>query len=108
MELRPLWAQARVELFGHALLEKLVSPWKSVTAHVYQAERAINFESALDQSLAQDLQPERLATKPFVPLPVLGIPGWCPENAIPAFYDDLAVFRPARAVAAAPSQGQPA
>lgn len=100
--LRPLWAQARVELFGHALLEKLVSPWKSVTAHVYQAERALNVDNALDANLAQDLQPVRLATKPFVPLPVLGIPGWCPENAIPAFYDDSAVFRPVRAVASAP------
>lgn len=97
--LRPLWAHARVELFGHALLEKLVSPWKSVTAHVYQAECAINFDNALDQNLAQDLQPERLATKPFVPLPVLGIPGWCPDNALPAFYDDPVVFRATRRTA---------
>lgn len=94
--LRPLWAQARVELFGHALLEKLVSPWKSVTAHVYLAESAIDFESFLDEGLAQDLQPERLAAKPFTPLPVLGIPGWWPANAMPVFYDDPTVFRSAR------------
>ncbi|MFN7122210.1 MAG: DUF3025 domain-containing protein, partial [Hydrogenophaga sp.] len=32
--LRPLWSQARLVLFGHALLEKLVTPYKSITAHV--------------------------------------------------------------------------
>lgn len=31
---RALWAQARLVLFGHALLEKLVAPYKSITAHV--------------------------------------------------------------------------
>ncbi|MBV2164774.1 MAG: DUF3025 domain-containing protein [Comamonas sp.] len=28
--------------------------------------------------------------------PVLGIPGWCAENANFYFYDDSVVFRPAR------------
>ncbi|MBI3533147.1 MAG: DUF3025 domain-containing protein [Burkholderiales bacterium] len=32
IELRPLWAQASLLLFGHALLEKLVSPRKPITA----------------------------------------------------------------------------
>jgi len=32
---RALWAQARLVLFGHALLEKLASPYKSITAHVF-------------------------------------------------------------------------
>ena len=36
------------------------------------------------------------AAKPFLPLPVLGLPGWCVENESPAFYDDAAVFRPPR------------
>ena len=31
-----------------------------------------------------------------LPLPVLGIPGWWPENEKEDFYDDAAVFRPAR------------
>lgn len=31
---RALWAQARLVLFGHALLEKMVAPYKSITAHV--------------------------------------------------------------------------
>lgn len=32
--LRPLWAEARLVLFGHALLEKLLQPYASITAHV--------------------------------------------------------------------------
>lgn len=35
--LRPLWAQARLVVFGHALTEKLVVPYKSITGHVYRA-----------------------------------------------------------------------
>jgi len=31
--------------------------------------------------------------RPFVPLPVLGVPGWWPANDDLAFYDDPAVFR---------------
>ncbi len=30
---RDQWAHARVELFGHALLEKLCNPYKAITAH---------------------------------------------------------------------------
>jgi len=36
VDLRPLWCQAHLVLFGHALLEKLVVPRKSITAHVYR------------------------------------------------------------------------
>jgi hypothetical protein len=32
--------------------------------------------------------------KPFLPLPVLGIPGWWAPNENPGFYDDTQVFRP--------------
>ena len=36
------------------------------------------------------------SAKPFLPLPVLGVPGWWPANENPGFYDDADVFRPAR------------
>jgi hypothetical protein len=99
-ELRPLWAHARLVLFGHALLEKLVGPYKSITAHVLDA--AVPPElgadlSAWDAWLADALQPAWLANKPFVPLPVLGVPGWWPANTDPDFYADAGVFRPRRA-----------
>lgn len=96
---RALWAQARLVLFGHALLEKLVSPYKSITAHVYTVPvpEGLEGDSAWDGWLAATLTPERLAAKPYTPLPVLGVPGWWSANADPDFYADTAVFRPPRA-----------
>lgn len=98
IDLRPLWGEARLVLFGHALLEKLVSPRKPMVAHVYQAPAAIHSIANLDAWLAQALQPRPWAAKPFVPLPVLGVPGWWPANEAPGFYADAQVFRPLRAV----------
>ena len=96
IELRPLWAQARLQLFGHALLEKLVYPRKQITAHVYRAQPAINSIANLDAWVATELSADKLATKPFAPMPVLGVPGWWPENENFSFYDDSQVFRPRR------------
>lgn len=94
--LRPLWRQARLELFGHALLEKLVFPRKAITVHVYRAQFAIDSVVKLDPWLAADLTAAKLAGKPFTPLPVLGVPGWWAENEDFSFYDDSLVFRPRR------------
>jgi hypothetical protein len=87
---RDRWRDARIELFGHALLEKLMQPRKAITAHVWLVDEWS------DRAIAASLTPERLATKPFLPLPVLGVPGWWAQNEAPEFYDDDAVFRPAR------------
>ncbi|UJB65364.1 DUF3025 domain-containing protein [Acidovorax sp. YS12] len=96
VELRPLWRQARLAVFGHALLEQLVHPRKPLTAHVYQARTAPDSVADLDAWLAADLDAAHLAAKPFTPLPVLGVPGWWPENENFSFYDDSLVFRSAR------------
>jgi hypothetical protein len=96
VELRPLWAQAQLLLLGHALMEKLLTPRKSMTAHVYRAQTCVTPLAELDRWLAQDLSADKLALKPFAPLPVLGVPGWCPANADLAFYRDAAVFRSPR------------
>jgi hypothetical protein len=85
-------------LFGHALLEKLVSPYKSVTAHVFPAQigpDAIAFSDlhALDTAIAQQLSATALLPKPFVPLQVLGVPRWWAANERPDFYTDSTVFR---------------
>lgn len=99
VELRPLWAQARLVLFGHALTEKLVAPYKSITGHVYRAPVPLALGADLaawDGWLAARLTAAELATKPFTPLPVLGVPGWWPANEDPAFYADAGVFRPPR------------
>jgi hypothetical protein len=91
--LRPLWAQTRLVLFGHALLEKLVYPRKPITAHVFRAYAATNSIAEMDAWVAADLSADKLATKPFAHLPVLGVPGWWPDNENPAFYADASVFR---------------
>lgn len=82
IERRELWREARLVVFGHALLEKLLAPRKDLTAHVWCGPR--EFTAA------------RLAAKPFTPLPLAGIPGWCAGNGDFSFYDDPRVFRPAR------------
>lgn len=82
---RAAWRQAELTLFGHALMEKLVQPRKALTAHVL----------VLPEGAAPGLTAALLASKPFLPLPVLGVPGWWPANEPPAFYDDPAVFRAA-------------
>jgi hypothetical protein len=94
VELRPLWAQARLWIFGHALLEQLAMPRKGLTAHVWRADAALDSGAAADAWLAAQCTPQALATKPFTPLPVLGVPGWWPANENFSFYDDSLVFRP--------------
>ncbi|CAN5675520.1 hypothetical protein BH11PSE7_BH11PSE7_30630 [soil metagenome] len=91
--LRPLWQQAQVVPFGHALLEKLVTPRKPVTAHVYMVQASWATLTELDAQVAASLSEAVLAAKPFAPLPVLGIPGWWQPNENTRFYDDPQVFR---------------
>ena len=97
IDLRPLWAEARLVLFGHALLEKLVAPRKPMVAHVFHAPVAMNSIADVDGWLADQVDASAWSTKPFTPLPVLGVPGWWPANEAPGFYDDAQVFRPLRA-----------
>lgn len=92
-DLRPLWREVRLELLGHALMEQLVYPRKPITAHVYIAQAAMDSGVDTDAWLATDLQAPHLSVKPFTPLPVLGMPGWWPENENACFYDDPFVFR---------------
>jgi hypothetical protein len=108
---REAWGPAgsiRAVVFGHALLEKLCQPYRSITAHAYwvPVHEACNpkgvglspadflDDACLDEWLSQRLNAEQLARKPFSPLPVMGIPGWCAGNHLTDFYSDVQVFRP--------------
>jgi hypothetical protein len=93
--LRSEWAHTRLWAFGHAALEKAVQPYKSITVHLWRVPQGVA-QAELDAWLAQDLTPEKLARKPFSPLPMLGVPGWWCANEDPAFYADASVFRPRR------------
>lgn len=101
VDLRGLWPRSRLVLFGHALLEKLVYPRKPITAHVYPAYPAIEDIATLDAWVAADVNADKLASKPFAHLPVLGVPGWWPGNEVAGFYADPEVFRAARAATTA-------
>jgi hypothetical protein len=73
--------------FGHALLEKLVQPYKSVTAHAWWIRRRRRRRSP--GSTAAGGVTGRCGAGAsqgwprFAPLPVMGMPGWCDENAAP-------------------------
>lgn len=97
VEQRARWlpgGDIRLRLIGHALMEQLVQPYKGITAHVWPGGSAA--------ALAPG--PQALQPRPFLPLPVLGVPGWWAANAEGAFYDDAAVFRPLPSAAPAGSE----
>lgn len=93
---RGAWGdEVTVLAFGHALLEKLVRPYKAITAHALHVPLAAGASLAqVDQRLAAALDDD-LSPQHLMPLPVLGIPAWCAQNNDASFYSDAAVFRPA-------------
>jgi len=96
------FSKVSVLLFGHALMEKLVQPYKAITAHVWIAlvepawfafcdkQRV----EAIDRSVAAAIS-TGFSSRDFAHLPVLGVPGWWPEQS-DDFYDDPFVFRSLR------------
>ncbi|MFZ6771087.1 DUF3025 domain-containing protein [Undibacterium sp. SXout7W] len=99
---------AEVWSFGHALMEKLVRPYKAITAHAwilrvapaYFVDSPEEKRRYIDRQLAQQLMTHPLTTADYTPLPVLGIPGWWPQQDA-AFYADTSVFRSRRVKIAA-------
>lgn len=91
---RDAWQQVKLVLFGHALLEKLLQPYKGITAHVLCLPMPLlTSDEAVDAWLCQQLTATFLQTKPFLPMPLAGVPGWWPQNETPAFFEDKKVFR---------------
>ena len=95
VDLQALWAQCRWVILGHALLDHLSRPFKGITAHVLRWPTAWGADEAvLAERMVHQLTPEVLAAKPFVPLPVMGMPGWMAGQDAPGFFLDETVFRP--------------
>jgi hypothetical protein len=96
-------SKAEVWGFGHALMEKLVKPYKAITAHTWVVWADAAFfrqdwdarRAWLDNQIAEKLLTHDLTTADYTPLPVLGIPGWWPDQDT-AFYADTSVFRAKR------------
>lgn len=98
---RRSWFQdVSVLVCGHAILEKMLQPYKSMTAHAVflHCEELLRFEE-VDGLLADTLLAGELlrSTTDLSPVPLMGIPGWwetVPQDD--AFYADASVFRPHR------------
>ncbi|MBR8238125.1 DUF3025 domain-containing protein [Burkholderia sp. AU42008] len=112
---RDAWGtRCEARLVGHALLEQLVAPYKSCTAHAWIVDVGADYFSwsdaqrraHVDARIAAELTTRPLTSRDFAPLPVLGVPGWCAANADAAFYDDPAVFRRGRRSRAADGGAQ--
>lgn len=96
-------ANCSILLIGHALIEKLVTPYKAITAHSLILEADDDFfASGADQQMAwvdavlsAQIQREPFASTLFTPLPVMGVPGWQEKQDL-LFYGDEKVFRPQR------------
>jgi len=105
-EHRSAWpTQLRVFILGHALLEKFLQPYKSITAQVLlfrcdsgfmQADRTAQ-RAILDTLLSEQLQSGQClgSSSELAPLPLMGIPDWWPgQEQDVNFYQDERVFRP--------------
>ena len=99
VDCRTSWPQdVSVRVCGHAILEKLLNPYKSLTAHaVFLHSEALLPDEEVDSLLADMLLEGELlrSTADLSPVPLMGIPGWWeagPQDA--AFYADRGVFRP--------------
>lgn len=96
------WRACEVWMFGHALMEKLVHPYKAITAHAWPVMADGAFDGLphagkvawIDDAVSRQLR-AGLSTAGFTPLPVLGVPGWW-DGQDAVFYADTAVFRPRR------------
>jgi hypothetical protein len=92
-----------VFLFGHATMEKLVRPYKAITAHSLICWVEPHFHgmsdsekcAQLDRQISTQLAQIELSPAVFSPLPILGVPGWWP-NQTAEFYADATVFRTTR------------
>ena len=94
---RTAWTEeVDVVAFGHALLQKLTHPYNAITAHALHIPLPPrSLLPQIDRCMAAALD-EQLSPGALMPLPVLGIPGWCAPNKNPDFYSDRTVFRPAK------------
>jgi hypothetical protein len=99
-------AEMRFYVFGHALYEKMLTPYRGITGRAIRLEVDESFLAApvseqleaVDAALAHRLlDPDELcSTRELAPVPVLGVPGWYEPNRDEAFYEDSDYFRPGR------------
>jgi len=93
-------------LFGHAIYEKALTPFVGITGRavlltVDGGFFTLNLReqmALLDTRVAALIAHGSLfkTTRELAPVPILGVPGWWPENREEVFYDNTGYFRPGR------------
>ena len=96
-------AAMRFHVVGHALFEKALRPYVGMTAHALLLPvgadviaQPLARRVATCDVLAAGALPALTSPRALSPLPVLGVPGWWPDNERAAFYDNAAYFRSGR------------
>lgn len=99
-------AALRCYVFGHGIMEKALHPYVGLTAKalILLVERDFMQASLNEQLIAVDKQVAAFINRPqpwssardLLPLPILGVPGYSPDNAQQAYYDNVNYFRPGR------------
>ena len=87
----------RFVVVGHALLEKALAPYPSMTGKCLMLNSPTLDPDSVEQLAVNSL---RLIKSPrqLSPLPIQGIPGWDAENTVNAYYANQKVFRPREAI----------
>ncbi|MFT4941894.1 MAG: hypothetical protein ACI88A_004965 [Paraglaciecola sp.] len=104
IEHRDKWGKdIHAHIFGHANYEMLLNPFIGLTGKWLAVEVEPNFsqlnlsqkQAQLDQLLCRKIRDESVfsQTKPLLPLPLLGIPGWWEDNNNAEFYANTNYFR---------------
>lgn len=93
-------------VFGHAFYEKLVNPYIGMTANClllavdesWMKLPMAGLLETLDEQLARYFMDASRINTPhdLTPFPVLGLPGWHPDNEREEFYDNADYFRTQR------------
>lgn len=94
--------QMKFFLFGHGLYEKALCPYPGMTGKgmLFQVnanffKQNVNNQIAMiDIWLDNFLSRNCLTSADLAPVPVLGYPGWSPDNTDSSYYDNQSYFRP--------------
>jgi len=99
-------AYMRFYIFGHALHEKALAPYRGITAKAIflpvtptffeqpPMAQLATLDAAVGERIAEGAMLQSTAT--LQPLPILGVPDWHAQNESPDYYDDPWQFRPGR------------
>lgn len=84
----------KVIVFGHGIFEKSLTPYVGLTAKclLFIEKDSTPIDFVVDDFLNQ--RGADLRTTDLFPLPLLGVPGWWPDNNDENFYANAKYFRP--------------